>query len=524
MPDLAESARRWFAWLRPHWPLLPGLLLGAILRLKDLPSYLYGDEAEYATVARGLGEDPTNLAYPALEGFAAQPFVSQPPVLLHAFAWAGKVFGDANGPLLVSALLGTATLVVVYAIGTLLRDRWMGGAAALLLAILPYHIAVSRMAQLDAGFTFFATLTLLFLLAWLTSPRPRWALATGTAAACTMFAKLPGVVIVATVAAILLLRSWPDVRARHNPAEADAARARLRRDGKLALLAGFPVFVATALYIATLWFLRATTDLMAKLGWQAGRVSGTVPGTVERGWSWYFTSEVGLVVQWGFGLAFLAAAGVVLVLADAKRHRATRASRLALLLWPVPYALFLLVSARKEWFYAMPLAPVVVLWCAWTMHAAARGAFRASRPDPGQVWWTTPASLAATIGLLAVVIVPLLPTVDERTGRDGYGDGLREAALYIEDRDPGAAQVGTMLGRFSLHFYNEQDTYHYFVNHTWLDEEVGAGRLRYVVDDPYLNLSYERAWIDDFVERHNGTLEKSFRSTHGRSVDVYRLA
>lgn len=497
--------------------------MGALLRLRDLPSYLYGDEAEYATVARGLADDPAALAYPALEGFAPMPFVSQPPVLLHAFAWAGRMFGDATGPLVVSALLGTATIVVVYAIGATLRDRWMGAAAALLLAVLPYHIAASRMAQLDAGFTFLATLTLLFLLRWLLEPRPRWALATGIAGAACAFAKLPGAVFLATVALLLLARSWPDVRRRHNPLEADAARARLRRDGKLALVAGFPAFVGTVLYLGQLWWLRATSDLMAKLGWQAGRVSGDVPGTVERDWTWYLTSEVGLFVQWGFGLAFVAAAGALLILGNAKRHHSTRASRLALLAWPVPYALFLLFSARKEWFYAMPLAPVVVLWAAWAMHAGAKAAFQASRPDPGQAWWTTAGSLAAVVGLLAVIVVPLIPTVDERTGRDGYGAGLREAALYIQEQDPGAAQVGTLLGRFSLHFYNGQDTYHYFVNHTWLDGQVAAGRLKYVVDDPYLNLTYERAWIDAFIARHNGTLVESFPSTRGRSVDVYRL-
>ena len=100
---------------------------------------------------------------------------------------------------------------------------------------------------------------------------------------------------------------------------------------------------------------------------------------------------------------------------------------------------------------------------------------------------------------------------------------MREAALYIQGQDPDAAQVGTMLGRFSLHFYNGQDTYHYYVNHTWLDGEAQAGRVRYVVDDPYLDLGYEREWIQAFVQRHDGRLVQSFDNGHGRSVDVYRL-
>lgn len=524
MPGLPPAARAWADRLRPHWVLLPGLLVGGLLRLRDLPTYLYGDEAEYALVARTLASDPWRLAYPAIEGFGPQPWVSQPPLLLHAFAWAGRMAGDVDGPLLVSALLGTLTIPAVYGIGLLLRDRWLGAAAALLLAFLPYHIAVSRMAQLDAGFTFFATLTLMLLLAWLRSPRPRWAFATGAAAACTAFAKLPGVLVVAALVAILAVHAWPDWRRRNDPVRGPEARRRLAGQGRLALVAGFPVALAAVLYLGQLWILRATGNLTAKLGWQADRVSGVAPGTVERDWVWYFTSEVGLWVQWGFGLAFLAAAGAILIAGDALRNPATRPGRLALLLWPLPMAAFLLMSARKEWFYAMPLAPIVVLWAAWTMHSTAAAAHRASRPQPGQQWWQTVGSVAAVVGLLAVIVIPLVPTVDQRLGRDGYGDGLREAALYIAAEDPAAGQVGTMLGRYSLHFYNGHATYHYFVNHTWLDGQVETGRVRYVVDDPYLNLTYEREWIHSLVARHNGTLAASFDNGHGRSVDVYRLA
>lgn len=524
MPDFPAAARSWATGLKPHWPLLPGLLLGAFLRLRDLPDYLYGDEAEYALVAQTLAQHPWRLLYPALEGFGPQPFVSQPPALLHLFGWAGLVAGDVQGPLLVSALLGTATIATVYGIGLVLKDRWMGGAAAAILALLPYHIAVSRMAHLDAGFTFFATLTLLGFLLWLRDARPRWALLTGIAAASTAFSKLPGVLILIAVVVVLVGRSLADVRRRRHPIMGEAARARLRRDGKLTLLAAFPVCVATLLYIGQLWALHATKDLVTKLGWQAGRVSGNVPGAVERDWSWYFTADVGLWTQWGYGLAFLAAAGAFLVLVDAMRHPATRPGRFALLLWPIPLLAFLLLSARKEWFYAMPLAPIVVLWAAWTLHAAARAAWVASRPPADQPWWRTPGSLAAVAGLIAVVVVPILPTVDERLGRDGYGAGLREAALFIDAEDPEAAQVGTMLGRFSLNFYNGHDTYHYYVNHTWLDRQVAQGRLRYAVLDPYLNVSYENEWLLGFVASHNGTRVATFDNGYGRSVDVYRLA
>src|SRR5688500_6123128 len=105
----------------PHWPLLPGLVLGFLLRVWGLlPAFLYGDEAEYATVARELANDPRDLQYPPLEGFGPRPFVSQPPFLLYTFAAFTKLTGsDVAGPLVASALLGTATIAVVYALGCL---------------------------------------------------------------------------------------------------------------------------------------------------------------------------------------------------------------------------------------------------------------------------------------------------------------------------------------------------------------------------------------------------------------------
>lgn len=219
----------WGRRVARHWPLLPGLALAAVLRLPDLPLHLYGDDAEYAAVARSLAGNLVALAYPAIEGFGPQPFVSQPPVLLYLDAFAGWFVGPAKGPVLVSALLGTATVAVVYALGVVVRGRAMGGMAGFLLAVLPFHVAVSRSAQLDAGFTFLAALTLLLFLVWLREPRPRWALATGCAAAATVFAKLPGMLVLLPLLLVLALRAWPDWRRRADPAAGPAARARLRR-------------------------------------------------------------------------------------------------------------------------------------------------------------------------------------------------------------------------------------------------------------------------------------------------------
>ena len=94
------------ARLQPHWPLLVGLLVGAYFRFWGLvPTFLHGDEAEYAIVASYLSDDGRNLAHPRIEGFGPTPFVSQPPFVLYLFAFASHLTGDmANGAVLVSAV------------------------------------------------------------------------------------------------------------------------------------------------------------------------------------------------------------------------------------------------------------------------------------------------------------------------------------------------------------------------------------------------------------------------------------
>lgn len=509
------SLERWLDRARPHWPLLPGLLVGATLRLWGLlPAFLYGDEAEYAEVARGLASDPRALAYPPLEGFAPTPFVSQPPALLYAFAAMVRVTGSAvAGPLVVSVLFGIATLVAVYAIGVLLRDRWLGGLAAGFLAVLPFHVAVSRSGQLDSGFTFLFTLSILLFLLWLRRPTLGRSLGVGGAVALTAMAKLPGILVLVPLLAVLAARAASDLR---------LGKDQFRTTGLHLLVAGLPLAVLTLLYVGQLWLLHATADWMQKLGWQAGRVQGSA-GTVERGWEWYFTSNVGLAVQWGWVLMALALVGLAVAVAG-MRDPSRRWALLALVVWPLTVLGFLLASERKEWFYALPLSPPAVLLAALPVHAAARKAHAASRPRPGQEWWRTPGAVLCVVGLAAVAAFsPLQFTLQRRVGGADYGYGLREAAAWIDAQDPSAGQVGTTLGRFSLHFYNGHPTYHYYVNHTWLDGQAAAGKVRYVVRDPYLNLTYERLWLASFVAAHNGTLAQSFDNGHGRQVDVYRL-
>lgn len=508
-----------------HWPLLPVLAVALALRLVDLfPGFYHGDEAEYVLVARALAQDPGNLAYPPIEGFAPTPFVSQPPLILYLFAGAIALTDVTHGPLLVSVLLGTATVAVTYAIGVRLRDRGLGTAAALMLAVLPYHVGLSRSAQLDAGLTFFVALAAWAFLRWLDAPDWGRAVTVGLCLTAAVLSKLPGMLIalpMLLVVGIMLWRTRAPWWQRTSPVQRDRLRDLMANVG----LAATPVALGVALYLGFLWSLGATRDLLTKLGWQASRVASHVATQATgRPWHWYFTvHEVGLLGQLGVVIAVLALLGAVWLVRDYRREGRARPQRLFLLAWPLAVFLFFMASDVKEWFYLMPAMPAVALLAAWPLQPLARALAHWVSEETSA--WRPAVAVAWLAALLLVAIAsPVHATVTERILAQGrFGDGVPEAAEWIEAQDPGAGQVGTTLARFTLHLYNGGDTYHFYVNHTWLEGRIAAGEVRYVVIDTDLNLTFEQEWLYGLVHDHNGTLQHSIPTPGGDPVRVFRL-
>lgn len=546
--------------LARHWPLAVPLLLAAWLRLYGLlPGSYFGDEAEYVQVARSLAANPTNLAYPDIEGFGPTAFVSQPPLVLYLFALAIRLTGDfATGPLLVTALCGIATVAVVYALGALLHNRGTATTAALLLAILPFHVRASREALLDAPLGLFLALSVLTFVLWTQRPTTPRAVACGIAVAATIFAKLPGILVVPILGIPLLLHAW-DNRTRLGAVQAIA------RHTALALV---PTGILLACYLGLLWWLRATADLVAKLGWQAQRVSGE--DTLVRPWHWYFAEpDVGLPAQVGWLVLALASAGLAIVASSGMRRQPGRAALLAVALWPVVTLAFFVASARKEWFYVIPVEPALALLAAWPVGLAAQWRPRQTvparlaphdaggrtamtqaparaaaapvgktvtpaghapaRPKPvpthaasdDALPWTTKRTFAVAAVALVASLAAWAPAGAAVQGPGRYGDHVREAALWIHAQDPGAAQVGSTLGRFTLHLYNGQPTYHYWLNHTFVQEGIREGRVRYVVVDAYSSDAGEAQWLQGLVRDHAPVQE--YRSGDEVQVRVYRV-
>ncbi len=184
------------------------VIAAAALRLYDLgnhPPGLFCDEAasgynSFAIAEAGIAEDhqPWPLFF---WSFAAYKY----PTYIYPGALAVKVLGlNELSTRLPAALYGTATVATIFFAGWALSGPWVGLAAAVFLAFMPWHIQFSRIAFSLVSFGFFASLTILFLLLY-TRGRKTLPLAAATSALCLYSYAVSAVFIPLLIAGFALL-------------------------------------------------------------------------------------------------------------------------------------------------------------------------------------------------------------------------------------------------------------------------------------------------------------------------------
>lgn len=511
-----------------HVWLLPILLAALWLRLSGIgQEHLYGDEAEYSIVARYLSRDPTFLAYPDIAGLGAVPFVSQPPLVLYTMALSMKVFGATDfAAIFPSILFGVASVAAVYATGHRLGGKLMGLGAAAIVAALPFHIEMSRRAMLDSGYVFFLCLTAYFCVAWLQDRTRIAALGVGIATACAALSKLPGVL------------AGPVVLVVFGVGLGGALLARKKAQVKETLLQGAigaaPVALGALLYLGLLAHLRALGDLWIKLMWQFGRVDTDHAQVNEmtafqRDAMWYFTDpNFSLQESLMPGVFALAAVGILVALVRLSLP-SRKPEHVVIPVFSGILLAFFMYSDRKEGFYLLPLAPFAALFVAY-----AGDGLRRLLAWAGLKFTPTGGRQVVALGALALgVVIVAAPaygaaaeSVDDFVRGDDqekyFGYGTREAAQFIHERDPDAGQYGTLLGRFSLHWYNEQDSYHWYLDHTFVESRVQSGDLKYVVYEDYLGLAFDREYMRYLIDTYDGQAVQTYRAGWGE-VTVFEL-
>jgi hypothetical protein len=280
-------------------------------------------------------------------------------------------------------------------------------------------------------------------------------------------------------------------------------------------------------YLALLAWLAAIANLWTKLGWQLGRVDSSYADIVDqaqvrREWDWYFANhQFGFYAKIGAAFTLLALAGAAVALWRLARNRADGARHMVVPVFVAVLAAFFLYSERKEGFYLLPFAPFFALLVGYAADAVRRGAARVA-----------PKKLAAgaVAAAMLLVAVPLVPAASEsydeyalgNTQEKYFGSGTREAALFIQSQDPAAGQYGTLLGRFTLFWYNEQPTSHWYIEHGLIEHRIAEGDLKFVVYDEYLDLAFDREFMRQLINEHNGQLVAEYESGWG-DVKVFEL-
>ena len=151
---------------------------------------LNSDEAVYAGQAASLAQDSAFL--PFFPVFRAHPLLFQ---ALLSVPYRLDEVSSLSGRLL-SVGFGLATVWLTYAIGARLYGRRVGVLAALLIAVMPYTVVVSRQILLDGPMAFFAALALYLLVRFVQTERVAWVYAAAVALGLATLSKETAILLV----------------------------------------------------------------------------------------------------------------------------------------------------------------------------------------------------------------------------------------------------------------------------------------------------------------------------------------
>lgn len=182
------------------------LIAGTFMRIWQINAMGYNtDEAVYAGQAAAIAGVPVlKDIFPV---FRAHPLLFQ-----FMLSVVYKIhFSDVLGRLL-AVVVGIGAIVVTYYLGKTLYGRRAGAFAATFLALMPYHVVVSRQVLLDGPMVFFATLTLYMLARFGKTQKPIWLFSASAAMGLTFLSKETGIILMGGIYTFLALA--PEVRVR----------------------------------------------------------------------------------------------------------------------------------------------------------------------------------------------------------------------------------------------------------------------------------------------------------------------
>jgi Dolichyl-phosphate-mannose-protein mannosyltransferase len=456
---LLPRLENWGSRLQRHAFLIV-LGIGILLRYWQLNNLGYNsDEAVYAGQAASIAGQEQYLQY--------FPIFRAHPLLFQSLLSLPYRFGvvDIVGRILAAAF-GVATLVIAYQLGKLLYGRRAGLVAMALLALMPYHVTVSRQVLLDAPMVFFATAALYALARYCSQHGARWLVVTGALMGLAIITKETAVVLFGGMYCFFVL--------------SQAVKLRFRR---AALALGIAGLIALA-FPLTLRLAGATRSGGNYLVWQLFR-------RANHPLDFYLTA-VPMVI----GPVVLALAILGLVL---DRKQLTWREGL-LVSWCVVPIVFFTLMPIKGFQYLLPLAPPIAVLAA---HALTSGELwsRLTRRIPSR---RTAVQNGALVLIALTLLVPSWLSI--RPSNDGKflaaSGGLpagREAGTWIEENLPQGATLMTVGPSMAnvIAFYGHRQAYGLSVSPNPLnrnpsytpienpDLQLRDGAIQYIVWDSF---------------------------------------
>jgi Dolichyl-phosphate-mannose-protein mannosyltransferase len=398
-----SPASRWERARRLGYRYLPEtgvLVAGAVLRFWRLTAIGFNsDETVYAGTAAAISGDPS--ARSLFPVFRAHPLLFQLMVSLayriHHSDWAARA---------VPSGIGVLAVAVTILLGWQLYGRGAGLAAGALLAVMPYHVIVSRQVLLDGLLTLGAT-GALYCSAWyVRRPGYKWMVATGAVLGLTMLTKETAIVLIGGLYAFFSLTSSVRVRLRHVAAGVATGAA-------LAAVAPLVLYTSGRAntgqhYLLWQMFRRPNHPLLF--------YAATVPAAV------------------GTSVLVAAVAGLIWLRQDNgwREHM--------VLCWIVVPVVFFTLWPVKGYQYLLPIAPALAVLAGRTL--ARLGALRLPR-FPRRV------GFAVAAGVVVTLVVPSLQAIDpapSRTFLAGTGGvpGGREAGRWLRGHAPAGTRLLTI--------------------------------------------------------------------------------
>jgi 4-amino-4-deoxy-L-arabinose transferase-like glycosyltransferase len=464
--------------------------LGLAIRLVGLSRIGFNtDEAVYAGQAAGILNDADLKPY--FPVFRAHPLLFQ---FILALTYSVTGISDTVGRS-VSVVIGVMTVLAVFALGRSLYSTRVGLLAALFMALMPYHVVVTRQVILDGPMTLFATLTLCSIAHYARVQSSRWLYATGLCLGLTFLAKETGIILLAAV--YLFLALSPSIKVRLIDLFIATVLCGL-------LVAVFPLVISLAGVVRT---------GQSYLVWQLLRQP-------NHDWAFYALTVVPMM---GVLLVWSAIAGISL------RWQQRTWRETLLLAWIFVPTVFFQVWAVKGFQYLLPITPALAVLGAVTFVGAADGAalqLKLGKRDvaiAGASRWKVLGAVivAVSLALPSWYFVQANPNTYGLAGTGGLTGG-RETGLWFKQNTPRDAQVlaiGPSIANL-IQFYGHRKTHMLSISPNPLQRNpaydpvdnpnlrLRNGEFHYIVWDLY-SASRSQFFSDKisaFVKQFNGRI------------------